>query len=284
MKMYLDCYPCVVRHALEASRMVTDDELIHLNVLKSVFKILGELPSDSSPQEITTIVHRKIKKLVGNYDPYKNIKKKYNEISLSMYNDLKRKIIESEDSLLAAIKLAIAGNIIDYGASNRQFNLNQVICDTLKSDLAINNYREFKEELGSASRLLYIGDNAGEIVFDKLLVEEIKKETKANIDFIVRGKPILNDATIEDAQMVGLDKIVKVIPDGNDSPAFIFSKASKKVRALFMSSDLIIAKGQGNYESLSESEKNIYFLLRLKCRIIANDIGGKVGDNVLKRF
>jgi len=264
--------------------MVTDDELIHLNVLKSVFKILGELPSDSSPQEITTIVHRKIKELVGNYDPYKNIKKHYNEISLSMYNDLKRKIIESEDSLLAAIKLAIAGNIIDYGASNRQFNLNQVICDTLKSDLAINNYREFKEELGSASRLLYIGDNAGEIVFDKLLVEEIKKETKANIDFIVRGKPILNDATIEDAQMVGLDKIVKVIPDGNDSPAFIFSKSSKKVRDLFMSSDLIIAKGQGNYESLSESEKNIYFLLRLKCRIIANDIGGKVGDNVLKRF
>ncbi|RKY83742.1 hypothetical protein DRQ09_09585 [candidate division KSB1 bacterium] len=281
MKIYLDCYPCVVRHSLEASRMVTDDETVHFMVMNSVLKKLGKLSPDATPPEIATIIHRIIRKSVKNNDPYKKIKKEYNQLALSMYDDLKRKINESKDPILTAMKLAIAGNIIDFGASNREFNLKQIIDETLQSELDNGYYENFMEELPGVSKLLYIGDNSGEIVFDKLLVEEIKKVVKGEIYFVVRGKSILNDATIEDAKMVGLDKVVKIISDGYDAPAFIPSESSKEAKFLFESSDLVIAKGQGNYESLSEVRKNIYFLLRLKCSIVAKDIGGKVGDNIL---
>jgi len=284
MKVYLDCYPCVLRHTVEVSRMVTDDVNVQYNVLNSVLNMLGTLSPELTPPEITTLVHRIIKEKVNNNDPYKSIKEHFNKIALSMYDELKKRIEKSDDSLLTAVKIAIAGNIIDYGASNRGFEVQKTINETLATDLAINDYEQFMDNLKNASSLLYIGDNAGEIVFDRLLIEELQKLSKADMYFMVRGNPILNDATATDARETGLDEIVRVISDGNDSPAFVYKEVSDEAKRLFDISDMKIAKGQGNYEAISGRNTDVYCLLRLKCILVAKDIGGNVGDNVLKKL
>jgi len=282
MKTYLDCFPCVVRQTLEASRIATKDEKLQREILDSVLKILPDFPLTVSPPEIAVSVHRIIKKISGNKDPYKEIKEEYNEKAMQLYSSLKQKIINSENSLLTAVKLAIAGNIIDFGALGKNFNLNGTIEEVLSSNLAINHFKKFKNDILKASSILYIGDNAGEIVFDKLLIEEIKKYIEVDIMFVVRGEPILNDVTLEDAKFVNMDKIVKVISNGNDAPATVFSDSSDEFKKAFNSTDMVIAKGQGNYETLSEIERNIYFLLKVKCLVLAKDIECNVGDNILK--
>ncbi len=282
MKTYLDCFPCIVKQALEASKMATDNENLQREVLNSVFKILPNFPLDVSPPEIAVNVHRIIKKISKNKDPYKKVKEEFNKKALQLYPELKLKIDTSEDRLLTAVKLAIAGNIIDFGVAGNNFDLNNTIKEVLSSNLAVNQFSRFKNDVLNNSSILYIGDNAGEIVFDKILIEEIKKYSKANVIFVVRGEPILNDVTFEDAEFVEIDKIAEIISNGYDAPATLLSNSSKELKKAFDSADLVIAKGQGNYETLSNIDKNIYFLLKVKCSILARDIGSNVGDNILK--
>lgn len=281
MKTYLDCFPCMVRHALEAARMVTTDEILQREVLNKVLQELPQFPLDATPPEIALRIHRIIKATVGNKDPYKEVKRKYNEIALGLYPDLKKKVSEADNPLLTACKLAIAGNIIDFGALGEDFDLIQTIEQVLNSDLAINRFDQLQRSIFDASELLYLGDNAGEIVFDRVLIEEILKHKSLSIKFVVKGEPILNDATLEDAQFVGMDKIVEVISNGYDAPATVLSKSSPALRQAFDSAGVIIAKGQGNYETLSDINRLIFFLLKVKCSVIARDIGCRVGDSVI---
>jgi len=282
MKTYLDCFPCIVRQALESARMATNNEILQREILNSVFKELPKVPQTVTPPEIAVTVHRIIKKVSGNKDPYKKVKEKFNKKALQLYSDLKQKINKSDNHLLTAAKLAIAGNIIDFGAGGSNFDLNQNIKEVLSSNLAIDHFNKFKDDILSSSSVLYIGDNAGEIVFDRILIEEIKKYSEADIFFVVRGEPILNDATIEDAKFVGIDKVAEVISDGYDAPAILLSNSSKELKKAFDSADMVIAKGQGNYETLNEVKGNIYFLLKAKCLVLAKDIKSNLGDNILK--
>jgi len=282
MKTYLDCFPCIVRQALESARMATNNEILQREILNSVFKELPKVPQTVTPPEIAVTVHRIIKKVSGNKDPYKKVKEKFNKKALQLYSDLKQRINKSDNHLLTAAKLAIAGNIIDFGAGGSNFDLNQNIKEVLSSNLAIDHFNKFKDDILRSSSVLYIGDNTGEIVFDRILIEEIKKYSEADIFFVVRGEPILNDATIEDAKFVGIDKVAEVISDGYDAPAILRSNSSKELKKAFDSADMVIAKGQGNYETLNEVKGNIYFLLKAKCLVLAKDIKSNLGDNILK--
>ena len=283
MKMYLDCYPCILRHALDVARRTTNNENIQYDVMKKVVQELERIPRKSTPPEITARIHRVIKQATGNPDPFEQVKRLHNEIALQLYHKLKKKIEASDNPLLMAIKVAIAGNIMDSGASGGDFDLNATIEETLAGDLVGEPFHSFENEIMKGSNLLYLGDNAGEIVFDRILIEEIQERSQIKVTFAVKGEPILNDATIEDTLFVGMDGIAEIITNGYDAPATILDKASSDFKEAWKSADLIIAKGQGNYESLSQAKDNIFFLLKVKCPALARDIGWNVGENILTR-
>lgn len=283
MKTYLDCIPCFLRQALEAARMATDDEKTHRTVLNSVAGIITEFPFEATPPEIAQRVYALVADITGNNDPCYEAKQQANQQALSLYAGFKEVVAASGDPLLAACKLAIAGNIIDLAQQSGYGDLRSVAELALAAPLGVDDYEEFRENLQSSSRILYLGDNAGEIVFDRVLVEEIRKIKDYEIYFVVREKPIINDATLDDAVSTGMDKVARIISNGSDAPATILSQCSPQALQLYRSADLIISKGQGNYESLSDESENIFFLLRAKCPLIAKLLEVNVGDAVLKK-
>jgi len=190
-------------------------------------------------------------------------------------------VADSDDPLLTASKLAIGGNSIDLGPTSRYADINSIIASALTARLSIND--KFYSSINDSQRILYLGDNAGEIVFDRILIEEIKQIKDIRIDFVVRESPIINDATMADARYVSLDRVANLISSGSDAPATILAQCSAQMLKLYHAADTIIAKGQGNFESLSEEGGNIFFLLKAKCEVIAELLGVGVGDAVLKK-
>jgi hypothetical protein len=278
MKAYLDCIPCFLRQSLEAARMVTPKEEIHAKVLEAVMSYLQHTSFNKTPPELSKHVHETVKKITNCQDPYQKAKKRDNALARKLYPTAKQMIANSADSLLIAIKLAIAGNIIDFAVSNR-FDIEKTIDRALKADFAIDHYKYFKEAMKKTKQILYIGDNAGEVFFDKLLLGQLIKLGK-QIIYAVREKPIINDATLKDARFAGLDKIAKVITIGGGAPGVVLRLCSSDFIDYYKHADLVIAKGQGNYESLSQ--ESICFLLMVKCELVAKDLGVNVGDMVLK--
>ncbi|MEA1965012.1 MAG: ARMT1-like domain-containing protein [Candidatus Aerophobetes bacterium] len=277
MRTYLDCIPCFFRQGLTAARLFTKDEKKQKKILEEIAKEIPSISLDSTPPQIGKKIHTIIQKATGSLDPYKKIKEKYNKIALKLYPQLKSEVEKAEDSLLTAIRVAIIGNVVDFGVPVR-LNLEQEIKTILNQEFAIFDYAKFKKALRETEEILYLGDNSSEVPFDKILIEQLNKK----VTYAVRRKPVVNDATLEDALFFGMDKITKVISSGSDAPGNTLSLCSKKFFALYNSSKLIISKGQGNYESLSEEKRPIFFLLKAKCSIIARDLGCRKGDIVLK--
>ncbi len=277
MKTYLECIPCFFGQALRAGRASTDDEAKIKRLLDELGAKLSDISLDSTPPETGRLLHRMVREITGNPDPFREIKHRCTEQALTLYPSMKQTIQQSGDRLLAAIRMAVAGNIIDFGAS-ANFDVEQTIEETLTKEFAIFDYRAFKAALDRTDRILYIGDNAGETVFDRLLIEEMGKP----VTYAVRGVPVINDAVIEDAVQAGLDKVATVVSSGTDAPGTILKTCSPEFRRLVAESDLIIAKGQGNFEALSGEDLPIFFILKIKCRIIAKDLGLERGDIILK--
>jgi hypothetical protein len=230
-----------------------------------------------------------VTEIVGDKDPYKKIKEESNRKALEIYPVMKKTAEESVDPFLTAVELAIAGNIIDYGAFSN-VDLDKEITSILEQEGKeiehesdrLFNIEGLRNSLDKAETVLYLGDNAGEIVFDRILVEEIaKKPTIKTIYFMVRDEPIINDILTDDFYLVGLDKTAEVITSGSGTAGVIIEKCSPKFRDIFYSADTVISKGQGNYESLSEIDREVFFLLRAKCAIVARDLGSSVGDIIL---
>lgn len=178
-----------------------------------------------------------------------------------------------------AIRLAIIGNIIDFGPNYRMFDIEKDVHVGKKQPFAMCDYSALKKAVGQSDTILYIGDNAGEIVFDKLLVKTLKKP----VTFVVRDAPIINDATMEDTIQTGMDKAAEVISSGSELPGTVPHLCSKEFNELFNRATCIISKGQENYETLSEIDRPIFFLLKVKCPVIARHMGASVGDIVLKK-
>ncbi|MBN1384836.1 MAG: DUF89 family protein [Elusimicrobia bacterium] len=282
MKTYLDCFPCILRQSLEATRLSTADKEKQKKVLGRVMEYLIKSDSQLTPPHIACYVYDMVRKITGYSDPYYSIKKKYNRIALNMYPKLKNIIRNSNEPLLTAVRLAIAGNIIDFGVGNR-FNLKNTLKKTLSQKFAVCRYSFFKEKLKKTKVLLYLGDNSGEIVFDKILIEEILKRYKLKIYYAVKSGPIINDATLDDANEVKMKDVAEVITTGSSAPGTILSLCSKEFKNIYDKAQLIISKGQGNYETLdTETGKNIFFLLKVKCALVAGHLRVKLGDIVFK--
>jgi uncharacterized protein with ATP-grasp and redox domains len=277
MKSYLDCIPCFFEQALRASRIATDDEQLQKRVLDELGAMLKHISLESTPPETGRLIYRMVKEITGNPDPFRESKRESTQHALALYPSMKRTIEESDDSLLTAIRIAIAGNVIDLGVSG-SFDVDAAVREALEKDFAICDYSAFERCLTKSGQILYIGDNAGETVFDRLLIEQMNKP----VTYIVRETPVINDATAEDAVQAGLDKIATIVSSGTDAPGTIPETCSPEFREMLDSAEFVLAKGQGNYEGLSEENRSIFFLLKAKCRIIANDLGVTVGDIVLK--
>jgi uncharacterized protein with ATP-grasp and redox domains len=280
VKLRLECIPCFVRQAWEAVRFVTDDQRSRERILRQVVFRLANESFEKTPPSIGGDVHRIIRRLSGESDPYVEIKKDSNVLAMNLMPSLKARIKSSPDPFETAVRLAIAGNIIDsvQGDNISKEKLKETISECLEQPIRLDAINELREEIGKASNILYLADNAGEVFFDRLLIEELDGR---RITFGVRGSPVLNDALIDDARMAGIDTLVEVVDSGSDVPGTIVGECSEEFRNHFAEADLVIAKGQGNYETLSDERKSMFFLLKAKCPVIANDIGCDEGDMVI---
>ena len=277
MRTYLECFPCFLNQALRAGRIATNDDSITKRLLDETGMMLKDIPMDSSPPETGRLIYKKVREITGNNDPYKEIKRENTDTALKLYPDLKKKIESSNDKLLTAIRIAIAGNVIDFGV-DRKFNIEGDIADILTRDFAVYDYDEFKERLIKADKVLYIGDNAGEAVFDKILIEQLEKP----VTYIVRDRPVINDATYDDAVHAGIDKVAPILSSGTDAPGTVLKTCSAEFIKLYNNANFIISKGQGNFEALSDEKRPIFFLLKVKCRVIANHLNVHEGDIIFK--
>ncbi|MFO7979221.1 MAG: ARMT1-like domain-containing protein [Candidatus Aminicenantes bacterium] len=276
MKAYLDCYPCFFIQTLRTMRLITSDEKEIWKALREVSSFLPQLSFDSTPPEIGREVYRIISEITGVEDPYKEIKKTCTQKALDLYPEVKEKVKKADNPLMAALRAAIAGNIIDFGA-NTEFDIEKDLEKIFVQDFAVNHFHEFKQMIRKADRIVYLADNAGETVFDRILIEELD----VPVIYAVRDKPVINDAVKEDAVAAGLDRIAEIISSGSDAPGTVLNCCSKEFLDTFNKAPMIISKGQGNYEALSELKKPIFFLLKAKCPVIAEDIGVPEGSIIL---
>jgi uncharacterized protein with ATP-grasp and redox domains len=245
-----------------------------------MFGLFNEVRHDFSIPMISRELHALLKQYSDNPDPYQEAKKQSNNLVLGMYSELKRTVSLSDYPFETALRLAIAGNIIDYGIGNH-FDLQGTIDEVMNSEFAIDDSLELKQAISEAETVLYLGDNCGEIVFDKLFIETMMHP---NLIYAVRGAPVINDATLDDAIYVGMDLVADVISNGYDAPSTIPEYCSAEFLEVFNRAEVIISKGQGNLEGLlGKTGKEVYFLLMVKCEVIADKLNVKKGDFVVKK-
>ncbi len=282
MQVYLDCFPCFVRQALDAARFASRNPEVHETVVRAVLRLATKMDVNQPPPFIGQHVHRLIREITGHADPYREQKHRSNALALRLYPELRQEVKQAPDPVEAALRLAIAGNILDFGVhgSLDDAYAEKTISGALRDDFDSTELPLFLDSVNEAKSILYLGDNAGEIVFDRLLIELLPCEKVA---FVVKGSPVINDATMADAKVAGLTEMVEVIENGSDGPGTILESCPPQFRRRFDQADLIIAKGQGNYESLSDLNKNIFFVLKAKCPVIARDLGCQNGEMILRQ-
>lgn len=268
MKTYLDCYPCFVRQALDAVRFCNVDERLQKEVLDRILGILGNVSLEGTPPEIGTQVHRIVKEMAGNRDPYKEIKEDSTRKALRMFSRWKTHLHATGDPLDTGIRLSVAGNIIDFGPS-ATYDLNVTVDRVLEQPFAKDDQESFREKLAEVEHVLVLADNAGEAVFDRLLIEALD----VPVIYAVKGGPILNDATMDDAKDAGIDQVAEIVSTGADTIGTILDECAAGFLDLYDRSELVLSKGQANYETLSEMGSKVFFLLQTKCPVIARDVG-----------
>jgi len=280
MNTFFDCIPCLIRQTLASVRLVTSDERVHEQVLREVLQSASRMDLRQPPAAMAQLVHRRIRELCQNADPYRASKTRFNRLALDLLPAFRHRLEEYYNPWDAAVRLAIAGNVMDLGVKGGlseteiRGSIDRSLSETLDGNTA-----EFAASVREARRILYLTDNAGEIVFDRLLIERMPRK---RVIVAVRGSPVINDATLEDAEEAGLTQLVQVIDNGSDAPGTLLRDCSEAFQRHFADADLIVAKGQGNYETLSEVSARVYFLLRVKCPVVARDIGCPVGRMVLR--
>jgi len=277
LDIQLDCMPCFLRQVLEAARMSTDDEKIQKAILIEATNIILNIDKYRSSPEVGRDIHKIVKKYTGIKDPYKELKEKSIETAEKIYPDMKYFLHKQNDRLYWALKISAVGNAMDAAIYGEE-TLKKNFVEEFDKKFQICDIEKLKENLKKAKTLLIIGDNAGETVFDRVLVEEL---LGYEITYAVRSKPIINDATTQEAQKSKLHFGTKIISTGCDAPGVILEECSEEFKQIYNDADIIISKGQGNYETLSDKKRGIFFLLKAKCPVIANNIGVKTNDYVL---
>lgn len=273
MKIHDKCLPCVVNQAVKVANITGAHNKEEL--LREVFTYLSKMDFEATTPEIIGEIFEIIKKHTNNPDPYKETRSYYNTLFLKMLPKFERKLEQAENSFGLAVRYAIVGNIIDFNPIHNTLLEDIFDCFEKMEDekLAIDDSEVLMKDILNANSLLYLGDNCGEICMDKLLLKKIKEvNPNVKIFFGVRGKPVVNDSIAEDAYAVGIDEYAEVIDNGDGSLGTVLNRTSPEFKEVYKKADVVIAKGQANYECLSEENKNIYFLLMTKCDVIAKDI------------
>jgi uncharacterized protein with ATP-grasp and redox domains len=286
VRTYLECVPCFILQAIDSARRVTDQPSVHEQLLRETLTVAAGIRFDWPPPAMGQLIHRRLRELTGQSDPYQFAKQQANQFALRLYPELKQTVACSQDPFVAAVKLAIAGNVIDLGvkSSLTDEEVRTVIDQALDSPIDDRTVEELRQAVAEAPDILYLADNAGEIVLDRLLIEQMPLE---KVTLAVKGAPIINDATLQDAEAAGLTDLVEVIDSGADVPGTILNQCSAAFRRRFESADLIIAKGQGNYETLSQVQmspnQELIFLLKAKCTVISRDLECEIGELVVRK-
>ncbi|WP_428353937.1 damage-control phosphatase ARMT1 family protein [Methyloprofundus sp.] len=278
MKTYLDCYPCLMRQALSAARRAGASDNQQHSILLKTMEELSAFPTGSNPAQLAYRIHQQVQQLTNNLDPYRDDKDQATQQALALYPELKKKVSQAADPLDMAVRIAIAGNIIDLGVAD-SYDLEATLARVLTQAFAINDLASLRNALAQSMSVLYLADNAGETVFDRVLIETLD----IPVNYVVKAGPIINDATREDAVAAGIEPVANIIDNGSNAPGTLLDQCSELFRKRFAQADLILAKGQANYESLSNSSAPIFFLLQAKCNVIARDLGVAEGGTILKQ-
>lgn len=280
MKTHIDCFPCFLKQSIIALRYGTRNVRLQEKILKSVLEDIEGADTSKPPAYTTTFIHRRIRRMLRK-DPFRKIKSEYNQISLNLYPHLKKMVQESSDPLWTASRLAIAGNVIDFGIFT-SVDIEGTIKRALQSPLSVDDYRSFKAALSGAAEVLYLLDNAGEAVFDRILIETLTSQGK-QVVAVAKGSPIINDCTTEDAREAGITEVCEVIDNGSDGVGTILEWTSRNFRQRYARFPLIISKGQGNFETLDDPEKAIFYLFQSKCDVVSKELGLSLGSMILKK-
>lgn len=285
MKTYLECIPCIINQAIATLGLCNCTDEIKKKVISELIRNLEDIDYNLSPSENTDIAYKLVSEYTGITDPYYSSKKEHNKKALTLYSELERILNSGKDSLFMAARIAIAGNVIDLGISynhSDQMDYPRILKNITELPLAINDYPDFVKKLETSEKILYMVDNAGEIVFDKIFINELVKSGK-HVTVSVKSGPIINDANIDDAIEVGINKITFLTETGHNKIGSCPKFMSKEFLEIFKGSDLIICKGQGNFETLDEVKAPIYFLLKAKCKYVARELGVKYLDIVFTK-
>jgi len=268
MKAKAECHRCFQRQVRDAAQLAGMDEAAGNHLLAEVNAQLQLTSLDVNPAITASALHALIRERSGNPDPFHGKKHEATAHALSLYAHLKQRIAEADDPLDTAVRMAIAGNIIDLGVA-AEYDLEASIERVLAIEPAINHMAALKRAIERAESILYLADNAGETVMDRLLIETLDKP----VSYVVKGGPAVNDATREDATAAGIDSVAEVIDNGAAAMGTILQQCSAEFRQRFESAELVLAKGMANYESLSGTRENLFFLLQAKCAVVAADLG-----------
>jgi len=283
MKVSRECISCLARQAVEIAEEATSNVAMQEEIIKRSLKELGELDFNETAPEIAFRMHKHAKSITGNNDPYARLKTQYNEIAKEIYDRInEEKCLEkAENPFDMACRLAIAGNIIDFsvGLKLEHSDILKSVEDSVKHDIFGTGSTALKEAVEKSKKIMYIADNSGEIIFDKFLLQCLPLH---KVTYAVKGGPIVNDATMEDAISTGVVDLVKVIDNGHCAQGTLLKDCSSAFISEFNEADLIISKGQANFETLSDiKDKKIFYLLRAKCSSVAAAIECNRMDYVL---
>lgn len=270
------CDQCFLRQARDAARRAGLDPQRTEALLQAVTAELARLPAEAPPPVRASRIHQLVREQSANSDPYRAAKRAATEHALSLYPQLKRLLAAAADPLECAVRLAIAGNIIDLGVAS-EYDLEASIERVLSQPLAIDHLTALKDAIHRATHILYLADNAGETVLDRLLIETLQRP----VTYVVKGGPAVNDATREDARAAGLDKVCEIIDHGAATLGTLLERCSPEFVERFTHAELVIAKGMANFEALDGSRTGLFFLLQAKCEVIAEHLGVRQGDIVV---
>lgn len=271
-RLHHECLSCMTKiHLDKYPKDVTEDEKVEY--MQRVLKVLAEAPDRYGAPVIVRTINEIQDEMFGMKQDYAEIKKHYNQVMLNHEEQVNGKLAVSDDPVKTGIQYAMIGNYIDFGAriNVNEEQLTELLNDSVRFVIDEKQYGELTEDLSNAKKLVYLTDNCGEIVMDKLLIREIKKKyPDLKVTVLVRGEEVINDATMEDAIQVGMNEIAEVIPNGSDIAGTWLEEISEEAKAVIDKADVIISKGQGNFETLRKCGKNIYYIFLCKCDLFAN--------------
>jgi len=283
MKIDEACVACIVKQSVKVADAIDASESLKDKMTSTIKEMSSDFSYDDTPPEIASYVYEKMAQIANKVDLYDEVKELSTKKALSFVPLVKAELHNSKDKLLTATKTAVAGNVIDLAAAV-EFDLEEELSKVFHTEFAYNDFEKFRQKLSNAKSVLVIGDNVGEHIFDYLFIETLKElYPDASYSYMIRGNPIINDVTIKEAKEAGFDKLCSLVDSGVNTPGFAYSRANEESKELFDSVDLVISKGMGNYECMNEShKKNICFVLKVKCEVVANSLNKEVGDIVCK--